>query len=173
MDLPIKSYEAGSEYKGKEHLYVLENKKFKDLKDAILKEFNYFASEILKYTNKFKITTSWFTQLDKGERGQVHNHHNCFISGVLYLQTNTESGNIVFRNFSDSRSWLIPTEYNIFNSKDWIYKPENGLILFFPSELHHQVEENKSEQTRHSLSFNIVPIGTLGDETSDSHIIYE
>ena len=173
MDSPIKSHEAGSEYKEKEHLYVLENEKFKDLKDVILKDFNHFASEILKYKNKFKITTSWFTQLDKGERGQIHNHHNCFISGVLYLQTNLESGNIVFRDFSDNRSWLIPTEYNVFNSKDWTYKPEDGLILFFPSELHHQVEENKSEQTRHSLSFNFVPTGVLGDETSDSHIIYE
>ena len=121
MDSPIKSHEAGSEYKEKEHLYVLENEKFKDLKDVILKEFNHFASEILKYKNKFKITTSWFTQLDKGERGQIHNHHNCFISGVLYLQTNLESGNIVFRDFSDNRSWLIPTEYNVFNSKDWTY----------------------------------------------------
>ena len=169
IEAPIKSNDAGWEYKGKESLYVLEDEKFKDLKEAILTEFKHYISDNLKYTNKFKITTSWFTVLEESEKAQVHNHHNCFISGVLYLQTNSESGNITFTDFTDNRFLLLPKEYNIFNSKEWSYKPEDGLILFFPSELHHGTEENTSKQTRHSLSFNIIPTGILGNEKSDSH----
>ena len=48
---------------------VLENKKFKKIKDRILKEFEYFNDHILKYENKFKITTSWFTKTEKGFLG--------------------------------------------------------------------------------------------------------
>ena len=171
MSSPIKSADTGDEYKGKESLYVLEDMKFRGLKEAILNELNYYISDTLKYTNQFKITTSWFTVLERGEKSQVHNHHNSFISGVLYLQTNPESGDITFTDFTDNRLSLIPEEYNIFNSKEWVYKPENGLILFFPSELHHGTEINQSEEKRHSLSFNIIPVGTLGNKESDSHYV--
>tara|TARA_R110001606_G_scaffold324273_1_gene471082 strand:- start:245 stop:856 length:612 start_codon:yes stop_codon:yes gene_type:complete len=171
IDAPIKPAHVGTEYSGNDSYYVLEQKKFKSLKKAILKEFDYYASEVLQYTNKFKITTSWFTQLDKGEQGQPHNHNNCFISGVLYLKTYENSGNIVFKDFRDNRFMLFPKEYNLYNSKEWIYKPTNKMILFFPSSLHHEITENKSEHTRHSLAFNLIPIGTLGDITSDSHFV--
>tara|TARA_R110000744_G_scaffold215378_2_gene334222 strand:+ start:204 stop:815 length:612 start_codon:yes stop_codon:yes gene_type:complete len=171
IDAPIKSSQVGTEYRGKDSYYVLEQKKFKSLKNAILKEFHHYASEVLQYSNKFKITTSWFTQLDKGEQGQPHNHNNCFISGVLYLKTYENSGDIVFKDYRDSRFMLFPKQYNLYNSKDWVYKPTNKMILFFPSSLYHEIEENKSEYTRHSLAFNFIPIGTLGDITSDSHLV--
>lgn len=49
-------------------LYVLENDKFKFLKDIILDEFKNYSKGVLKYTNDFKITTSWFTVLNKEKK---------------------------------------------------------------------------------------------------------
>lgn len=154
---------------GKKSLYVLEEEKFKFLKDIILEEFYAYAHGEMKYINEFKITTSWFTQVDKEESSQFHNHQNCFISGVLYLQTFKNCGEIQFQDFSDDRFQLSVYESNVLNSKGWAYEPKDGLILFFPSEVRHKIGKNNSGQTRHSLAFNLIPVGLIGDETEDSH----
>jgi hypothetical protein len=46
--------------KASETKYILNNKKFKSLKNNLLKQFNLFKDNILKYENtNFDITTSW------------------------------------------------------------------------------------------------------------------
>jgi uncharacterized protein (TIGR02466 family) len=144
------------------NLHVLDDNKFKFLKDKIMKEFYLYASDVMRYTNEFEITTSWFTMSTKGQRSNFHNHSNCMISAVLYLQTNENSGNIIFESFSNERFTIHTEEYNIFNSPQWSIKPEDGLLLMFPSEVHHAIEENKSDTTRYSLAFNLMPTGLLG-----------
>ena len=151
-------------------LHVLDNKKLRFLKDILLKEFYYYAWDTMKYTNNdFEITTSWFTQVEPTKSSEFHNHTNCFISGVLYLQTTPNSGDIIFQEFGNKAFNLLPSEFNLYNSKEWIYKPQNGLLLLFPSELYHKVKENKSKHLRHSLAFNVMPTGLLGDKRKDSH----
>ena len=83
------------------------------------------------------------------------------IDEIMYNINNKQSYKTYKRNN------LIPSEYNIFNSREWRYTPTNGLLLFFPSEMHHKIEKNESNITRHSLAFNIIPIGTYGE--GDSH----
>ena len=166
IDVARKPYAETQQFNRKD-LYVLETEKFKFLENIILDEFRNFSEEVLKYTNDFKITTSWFTVVDKEKEGQIHSHHNCMYSGVLYLQVNDDTGNIVFTDFNDKRNNVIPSEYNIFNSREWRFTPTNGLLLFFPSEMYHSIEKNQSNMARHSLAFNIIPIGVYGD--GDSH----
>ena len=110
-----------------------------------MKEFSLYASGVMKYTNEFEITTSWFTMSTKGQSSNFHNHNNCMMSAVLYLQTNENSGNIIFENFSNNRFALHSEEYNVFNSPQWFLKPEDGLLVIFPSEVHHAIAENKSD----------------------------
>ena len=43
---------------------------------------------------------------------------------------------------------------------------EPGLLILFPSYLHHSVPVNNTSKTRCSLAFNIVPSKSLGDESS-------
>ena len=169
--LDNKQSSKGQCYNSKDAFYVLEQDKFKFLKEIIRSEFKEYFHGALKYTNDFKITTSWFTILEETKKVQVHTHHNCFMSGVLYLQADKDSGDIVFQDFNDKRHSLVPTEYNIFNCTSWRFTPSDGLLLFFPAELYHSVDENKSNITRYSLAFNIIPIGTLGSEKNDSHYV--
>jgi len=152
------------------NLHVLDDKKFKFLKDKIMKEFYLYASDVMKYTNEFEITTSWFTMSTKGQSSNPHSHNNCMISGVLYLQTNENSGNISFNDFNNKRYDLLIEEHNLFNSTEWRIPPVDGLLLFFPSEVHHKFQENKSDDTRYSLAFNLVPTGLIGNPTNDSHV---
>jgi uncharacterized protein (TIGR02466 family) len=149
---------------------VLENKKFKKIKDRILKEFEYFNDHFLKYENKFKITTSWFTKTEKGKESNYHNHSNCMISGVLYLQTDDKSGSINFIDYSNRRFKLISKEYHVYNCMDFTFVPKNGLILFFPSEMHHKILRNESDITRYSIAFNLVPYGDIWIKGDDSYL---
>ena len=172
---------AGNEYTHSEdidnanslskNLYVLNDKRFKFLKDKIMEEFYKFSRGEMKYPNKFEITTSWFTKTTKNQSGFFHNHNNCMISGILYLQTNENSGNIVFENFSNKRYKLEVDDYNVYNSTEWKIGPVDGLLVMFPSEVHHMLQENKSDITRYSLAFNLSPIGLIGNTKSDSHMI--
>ena len=149
---------------------VLENKKFKKIKDRILKEFEYFNDHILKYENKFRITTSWFTKTKKGQESNYHSHSNCMISGVLYLQTDNKSGNINFLDFSNKTFNLNSTEYNLYNGKNFTFAPQDGLILFFPSEMYHKIFKNESNLIRYSLAFNLIPYGNLLTKDYDSYL---
>lgn len=150
--------------------YVLKNKKMKFLKDKLMEEFYLYSSGVLKYTNKFNITTSWFTKCEGGQQSGFHNHNNCMLSGVLYLTTDENCGNIKFQNFDDKRYLIHKEEYNVFNSIEYSFKPSEGLLLIFPSEMWHRIEENKSDITRHSLAFNLTPVGLIGYDWTDSHM---
>ena len=147
-------------------IHVLEENRFKFLKDKIMKEIDLFTSDVMQYPNKFEITTSWFTMSTKGQSSNYHNHLNCMFSAVLYLQTNENSGDIAFQNYNNERYSLHTKEWNIFNSPIWRLKPVDGLLLIFPAEVHHAIEENKSDTTRYSLSFDVIP---TGEEDSKLH----
>ena len=152
------------------NLHVLENKKLKWLKDAMIKEFNKFNSNVMHHSNKFEITTSWFTKQEKGESSTNHNHNNCMFSGVFYLQVNETTGNIHFQTYDSRRYWIEIDEYNVWNSIDYAFKPLDNTLFIFPADTFHRVNENKSDITRYSLAFNVVPVGLVGEGTSDSHM---
>ena len=150
---------------------VLENEKLKFLKDLLLEEFYRFSFDVMKYSNEFRITTSWFTKSEKGESSHFHNHNNCMYSGVFYLQAEENSGDIEFTTYDDSRWVLEKTELNDFNSVVWNWKPKSNLLLIFPSEIYHRISKNNADSTRYSLAFNLVPTGIIGSESSDSHYV--
>ena len=80
------------------------------------------------------------------------------------------SGNICFLNpLTRFNNFLIvpdKSDYNIHNSNDWNIKPEKNMVLFFPSYLEHAILDNRSKKSRHSLAFNIVPMGKYGNGDS-------
>jgi uncharacterized protein (TIGR02466 family) len=149
---------------------VLKDEKLRFVKDKLVEEFDLFSSDVMKYTNEFEIITSWFTRCEEGQSSGIHNHNNCLLSGVLYLQTDENSGNIKFQNFDNRRYQMKIEEYNVFNSIEFKLKPEDGLLIFFPSEMWHKIEESKSHNTRYSLAFNLLPVGLVGNDKSDSHM---
>ncbi len=170
MNEPLKSQINLKENHKESALYVLEEKQHKELKKIINNEIQQYANNIMKYDADFKITTSWFTVTDTMEKSQYHQHKNSFISGVLYLNVNEHSGSITFEDFRDEQIKVPCTEYNILNGNAYTVQPVNGLILLFPSKVWHVVNQNQSEQKRHSLAFNVMPVGTVGVPTADSHM---
>lgn len=170
IDEPRQSSKQTNKMASKKALYVLNQPKFKKLKTLIMKEIQQFTKNEMKYDANFEITTSWFTETNEHESSQFHNHNNSFLSGVLYLQVNPDSGSIVFEDFTDKRFMIRSTEYNQYNAQQFAINPQNGLIIMFPSEVWHQVNTNKSKEKRYSLAFNVIPTGVFGDVTSDSQV---
>jgi uncharacterized protein (TIGR02466 family) len=91
-------------------------------------------------------------------------------SGVLYLQTGENTGQISFTNYENKRFNLIPTKWDDVNCSEFRIVPKNGRLIIFPSEVYHKILQNNSDIKRYSLAFNFIPIGEIGADDSTATI---
>ena len=136
-------------------------KEMPEIEVAILTSLKKYTSNVLKYKNNFKVTTSWFTKTEKNQFSIMHNHANSMFSAVYYFGNNVNS-EIRFEKKSMSMWEIKPTEHNEFNCDTDTMVIENGTIIIFPSYLPHQVVEHKDNVTRKSLAVNFIPVGEIG-----------
>ena len=148
--------------------------KYPNTKKIILDKFKEIAKDVLGYDNDFKISTSWFTKIEKGGYCNFHSHRHCLYSGIYYFDNNytKDSAKLCFRSrtgqFSD---YCIKSKNNdLVSSNNWSIPPEKKKIIFFPSYLEHAIVNHKEETTRYSLAFNIFPVGEygVGDSTHNT-----
>ena len=107
--------------------------------------------------NKTKITTMWSIINPKNASNARHIHPNNFISSAYYVTAPENSGDIVFydpRSANTIRS-PIASNANKLNSNIFTVQPKEGLLILFPSYLHHSVNRNDSEEERIVISFNL------------------
>lgn len=110
-----------------------------------------------KPVNKFKIY-NWVNINKKGHYNEKHTHlnTNLFLSGVYYVKVPENSGNI---RFYDPRGSFISSmpDHQYYNNGFNYYKitPKEGMVIFFPPWLEHDVEPNLSKDTRITIAFNI------------------
>ena len=103
----------------------------------------------------------WFNINGKGNYNNKHVHPNSDFSGVFWLKTPKECGNIVFEsphNFSsymEMQSYTEKFKHDSGFTYNCIFKPVEGKMLIFPSSLQHEVKPNESDEDRISVSFNI------------------
>jgi uncharacterized protein (TIGR02466 family) len=110
---------------------------------------------------KPKLGNMWANINYPGAWNRLHIHSNSIYSGVYYVKTNPNSGNLVL---SDPRPQLLrPVMKNEQLPQDlWKeaqYYPVEGRIIMFNSWLWHSVETNKSNDIRISISFNFIQEG--------------
>ena len=133
-----------------------------DLKEELLFHVNLFAEKYLKVKNaKFYFLNSWIVKHNPNDFAQPHFHRNSLLSGVYYLNTDNQSGNIClhqpggYTNLFHQSTKLPFDEVDNINCETWNVKPNNGDILLFPSHLVHSIEKNKSNIIRYALAFNL------------------
>ena len=58
----------------------------------------HFIHDVLDVSQeaKFEMTNSWSSKHIKGDESGPHNHANSMLSGILYLQTDDKSGDVLF-----------------------------------------------------------------------------
>ena len=112
------------------------------------------------FKNRFAITNHWINVNQPTTYNVIHRHPNSVLSGVYYIQTPNNSGNIFFENPHMFESFLELNSYKeeeqgFFHQHSLKYcKPEEGLLILFPSHLAHGVQLNNSKEDRISISFN-------------------
>ena len=103
-----------------------------------------------------------WTNINKpGDYNKLHDHPVSELSGVLWIKTPKESGDIrfvhpeIFSRFKEIDCYT--EEFKELNCSYMTYNfyPKEGTMLIFPSVLQHEVTENKSSEDRISYSFNI------------------
>ena len=100
----------------------------------------------------------WINVNQKNNYNLVHNHPFSSFSGVFYIQTPANCGNIVFRNDSKIELFMPVenfTNYGHYNSLSWTLPVKENILYLFPAWLTHIVKSNQSNEERISVSFNI------------------
>jgi uncharacterized protein (TIGR02466 family) len=95
------------------------------------------------------LSNMWFNFNRKDNYNITHTHPGCIVSGVLYVHTPENCGEIVFIDPMAHNSSEI--DENISET----YTPVEGEMILFPAHLPHRVEPNYSDDLRISVSFNI------------------
>ena len=108
--------------------------------------------------NSLYIHNAWININQKGHLNEIHIHSKSDFSGVYYVNSNEDCGDIKFyRNFSDAHL-LYKHNIDVFkaiNCAEVNYKPVKGRLLMFPSYLPHSVDSNQTHIDRVSVAFNI------------------
>tara|TARA_B100002052_G_scaffold49247_1_gene42294 strand:+ start:665 stop:1261 length:597 start_codon:yes stop_codon:yes gene_type:complete len=140
-------------------------------KKIILNKFKEIAKNQLGYDNEFKLSTSWFTKVEKGGHADFHSHRNCLYSGIYYFGNSysKNSGKLCFRSniqyYSDFH--IKSNKKDLLSATSWSIKPEVKKMILFPSYLEHAILEHMEDTIRYSLAFNLYPVGEygIGDST--------
>jgi uncharacterized protein (TIGR02466 family) len=114
------------------------------------------------FKNKIEITFKrpWITINKKNNANQTHTHAGADFSCVYYIKTPKNCGNLIFYhnpyiNYGCKYFKFKTNEFNELNSLSWHVEPKEGTLVMFPSYLEHSVEENKSNEKRISMAFDI------------------
>tara|TARA_B100001057_G_C22642283_1_gene868721 strand:+ start:347 stop:928 length:582 start_codon:yes stop_codon:yes gene_type:complete len=110
---------------------------------------------------KGRLMNLWVNVNGYKDSNTIHLNPGCRISGVYYIKTHKDCGNITFYHPSHlqmAHNWNIyqPDEYNSYNSSTWWYPSTEGTLYLFPSWLEHCVKPNLNKrEKRISVSFTI------------------
>ena len=128
---------------------------------SLSKNISVYANEFKKkfyYKSNIKIINMWINVNQKNSYNLVHNHPFSSFSGVFYIQTPANCGNIDFRNDSKIEHFMPVenfTNYGHYNSLSWTLPVKENILYLFPAWLTHTVKSNQSNKERISVSFNI------------------
>jgi len=104
---------------------------------------------------------AWININKSGDYNIKHSHPGAHLSGVLWIKTPENCGDVefysptYFKDFQLVESYVDEFRNNSNCDHNFFYEPIEGRMLLFPSHLEHQVLESNSNEDRISVSFNI------------------
>ena len=110
----------------------------------------------------WSVKEMWVNVLDTGGHQAMHNHANCFISGVVYLTPTHPDAQTVFMKSPGGTDFAFRNDHAAttpgpFSADKWVSPaPQPGDLVLFPSYLMHAVPPNPGER-RISMAFNAIP----------------
>lgn len=107
------------------------------------------------------LSAAWVNFNDTRSSSNYEHVHQDTFSGVFYLQIPPKSGKLVLNNASINPLWqgaMLTDKKNKFSSEKLKIEPVEGHIFLWPSYLPHGVEPNEHDESRISISFNVICI---------------
>lgn len=123
----------------------------------------YIQSMGLSRNVKIKTDKYWINVNGFGSYNTVHHHLPRSLSGVYFLKTPDNCGNLVFLNNFDKKndgSFFCTKEISTYYKTKYYIIPKKNNIYLFQSDLNHMVEPNLSKEKRISVAFNLDLIKT-------------
>ena len=112
---------------------------------------------------KPKLGNMWANINYSGGYNRPHVHPNCLFSGVYYVKTQPQCGELVVNDPRPGIQTMMPTRKSGQPPKHlWReahIEPIQGRLIMFPAWLWHCVEPNQSNDMRISVSFNFIQEG--------------
>lgn len=105
------------------------------------------------------ITAAWVNFNESRNQYNAEHVHQDTFSGVFYLQVPENSGKLSLTNPGMNALWqgaMLTDKKNKFNADRLRIEPVEGHIFLWPSYLSHAVEPNNHDETRISISFNVI-----------------
>lgn len=126
--------------------------------------YDYFVDNLRKNNPlpPYSITTSWFMVNEKGHYNVAHRHPNCDYSFVWYIKVPKNNGPAItfendhqFSRYNSIQSFdsQIVEAYNY--AANYWWRPIDGDVLLFPSDLIHSVDPNMTDESRIIFSGNM------------------
>lgn len=154
---------------------ILERPELADLKKQLLENINYYAKEVLCYVDvECQLLQSWINVTPPGMIHHIHSHRNSIISGTYY-PFGTDKSPIVFHNpyefqFVPNTDDTKQHPMGMISRNSVFVNPGPAELMLWLSPMSHEVRENKSENNRISLSFNVMLRGFIGHKESLSGV---
>ena len=131
--------------------------------NVLTKELFNMQDEIFKkefLTQKPVLGNMWANINGPGNFNRPHLHPNALFSGVYWIKTPINSGNLMLYDprpgahttMPNRKKGKLPPEL----WREVHYEPKAGRCIMFPSWLWHEVQSNRSNDTRISVSFNFL-----------------
>ena len=115
----------------------------------------------IEYRHNLKLHNYWYNINHQDSFNIPHfhvgMHNNTVVSGVFYIETPKDCGQIVFTRNDQLVNIMYEertNKYNEYNSSTWTVSPVKNLCVLFPANLEHFVEPNLNKNKRISISFN-------------------
>lgn len=116
---------------------------------------------VIHYSNKSLIiksnkVESWIQDYYPKGGYNKHSHGHSLISGIYYVRTNENAGNL---RFYDPNPYTTITSYSVPNPKICYYDitPQKGMLILFPGWLGHEALPSKDNNViRTCIAFNYV-----------------
>ena len=136
-------------------------------------EYQQLVTELLRmqkeiYDNEHldryaKLGNMWANINPPGSMNRPHVHPNALFSGVYYIKTQQQCGNLVINDPRPGIQTTMPTRLKGQPPqglwREAHLQPLQGRVIVFPAWLWHCVEPNQSNDIRISVSFNFIQDG--------------
>tara|TARA_B100001250_G_scaffold319831_1_gene282676 strand:- start:68 stop:703 length:636 start_codon:yes stop_codon:yes gene_type:complete len=161
---------------------ILDDPQFIDLRNFILNFVHRYTEKVCRSKQAIELKQSWANITDTNEIHPTHMHPNSFISGVMFVKSDSHSPPLMVENpwrpyyysvdlySGDTDSQLSPNEFESSLAPVYQITPDEGKIVLFPSPTPHFVPESYSEHDRITLAFNTYPTRPFGSKKDVTYV---